>query len=240
MASRIVLIHGFAQTGACWGPLPERLRSLGYDVATPDVAGFGGSSRPAGDLPTSARLLAEEFGSAIYLGYSFGGRIALRLAWDHPEVVAGLALLGATAGLEDPEERQARRLADEALADQIEADGVAAFIDRWLALPLFAGVPARFAYRTERLVNRAENLAASLRLAGTGAQEPLWGRLGGVAGNVLVAAGALDTKFATVALRLARELPAARTVFIPGAGHTAHLEQPDRFAAVVEAWLASL
>ena len=38
--TRIVLIHGFAQTGACWGPLPARLRALGYDIATPDVAGF--------------------------------------------------------------------------------------------------------------------------------------------------------------------------------------------------------
>ena len=234
-----MLIHGFAQTGACWGPLPARLRALGYDIATPDVAGFGGSRRPAADVATSASLLAAEFGPAIYVGYSFGGRIALRLACDHPEVLRGLALVGATAGLDDPEERQARQIADEALAARIEADGVEAFLDRWLALPLFGGVPERFAYRGERLRNRAENLAASVRLAGTGAQEPLWGRLGDVPGEVLVVAGALDTKFKALALRLAGELASARTVFIPGAGHTAHLEQPERFAGVLEAWLAS-
>ena len=126
---------------------------------------------------------------------------------------------------------------DEALALRIESAGVAAFVDSWLALPLFAGLPAEFAYRHERLGNSAVNLAASLRLAGTGAQEPLWGRLAGLDMPVLVTAGALDTKFVGIALRLAAELGRSTTVLVPGAGHTAHLEQPDRFWRVIEAWL---
>ena len=56
-----------------------------------------------------------------------------------PTLVDGLVLVGATAGIDDAAERAARRAADEALADRLERDGVDAFLDEWLASPLFAG-----------------------------------------------------------------------------------------------------
>ena len=86
-------------------------------------------------------------------------------------------LLGATGGIDDEGERTARRAADDALAASIEADGVAAFVDRWLAQPLFAGVPDDPADRADRRANTAAGLASSLRLAGTGTQVPVWDRL---------------------------------------------------------------
>jgi 2-succinyl-6-hydroxy-2,4-cyclohexadiene-1-carboxylate synthase len=236
-----VLVHGFTQTSACWAPVDEALRT-DHDVVTPDLPGHGSSPHPALDLAGTAAVLAEEGGRATYVGYSFGARACLRLALDHPGVVEGLVLIGGTAGLDDEGERAARRAADEALAQQLEAVGVAAFLDRWLALPLFAGLPPARQHRAARLVNTPEGLAASLRLAGTGAQEPLWGRLGELAARatpVLVVAGAGDAKFAALARRLADGIgPTAELALVEGAGHTAHLEQPEAFLTLLRGWLS--
>lgn len=241
MPSRLVLVHGFAQTAACWGPVATEL-AQSHDVTAVELPGHGDRPAPALDLPDTAATVAERAGRAVYVGYSFGGRVCLQLALDHPDVVAGVVLIGATAGLEGPSDRAERRAADDALAERIEAGGVEAFLDGWLALPLFAGLPAHHHFRHERARNTAAGLAASLRLAGTGAQEPLWHRLGelGLAGfPVLVMAGAQDGKFAAIGQRLAAAIgPAAELALVEGAGHTAHLEQPERFLAILRGWLA--
>src|SRR5260221_8315950 len=118
-----------------------------------------------------------------------GGRISLHAALAHPDLVTGLVLVGATAGIEDQGGRATRRLEDEARAAELERDGVAAFLDHWLTTPLLASVPREAAGVEDRLRNTAGGLASSLRLAGTGAQDPLWGRLSELAMPVLCLAG---------------------------------------------------
>ena len=71
-----------------------------------------------------------------------GGRCACTLALAHPDAVERLVLIGATAGIDDPVERAARRAADEALADHLDRRSASPpFLDEWLAQPLFAGLP---------------------------------------------------------------------------------------------------
>jgi 2-succinyl-6-hydroxy-2,4-cyclohexadiene-1-carboxylate synthase len=234
---RVALVHGFTQTLASWAPLAGRLRAR-WEVVRVDLPGHGGSGAVRADLPGAAALLADAAGPAAYLGYSLGGRVCLRLALDRPDLVRALVLLGASPGIADASERAARRAADEALARDLERDGVAAFLDRWLAGPLFATLPAERAGREERLGNGAAGLAAALRLLGTGAQAPLWPRLPGLAAPVLLVAGELDGKFAALAARMAASIgPRARVALVPGAGHAAHLERPERFAELVEEFL---
>ncbi|HEX6673499.1 MAG TPA: alpha/beta fold hydrolase [Actinomycetes bacterium] len=233
---RVVLVHGFTQTLASWEPLAGRLRQR-WRVVRADLPGHGGSGAVRADLPGAAALLGEA-GLGAYLGYSLGGRVCLRLALDRPDLVRGLVLLGASPGIAEAGERAERRAADEALARDLERDGVAAFLDRWLAGPLFATLPAGRAGRDERLGNSAAGLAAALRLLGTGAQAPLWARLPELAAPVLLVAGELDGKFAAIAERMATAIgPRARVALVPHAGHAAHLEQPERFGDLVAAFL---
>jgi pimeloyl-ACP methyl ester carboxylesterase len=115
---------------------------------------------------------------------------------------------------------------------------MAAFLDRWLAGPLFATLPAERAGRAERLGNSVAGLAAALRQLGTGTQEPLWARLPELGMPVLLVAGELDGKFAALAGRMASAIGHhARVALVPGAGHAAHLEQPERFGDLVERFL---
>ena len=236
----LVLVHGFTQTRHCWSPF-DVLIGRGRELLRADAPGHGGSGDLDLDLWAGADALAATIDRpADLLGYSMGGRLALHTALAHPPRVRRLVLIGATAGIADEAERGRRRAADDALADHLEAVGVDAFLDEWLARPLFAGLDATTAHRSRRLANTAAGLATSLRLAGTGAMEPLWVRLTELAMPVLLVAGADDTRFASIAAEMAEAIGAnAEVAVIGGAGHTAHLERPEATATTVRSWLGS-
>jgi len=233
---RVVLLHGFTQTARCWGPLATALAE-DHEVVAVDLPGHGGSAAVEAGIEAGADRIAAASGAGTYVGYSLGGRFALRLALDRPEVVERLVLIGASPGLADADERAARRSADDALAAKVESVGVAAFVHDWLALPLFGGIPDPLRFEAERCTNTATGLASSLRRAGTGAQEPLWDRLGELTMPVLLVTGADDAKFTAIGAAMAAAIPGAEHVVVDGAGHTVHLERPDVATAVVRDWL---
>ena len=205
-----------------------------------DLPGHGDALGAAdSDLWASADHLVAVGGPATYIGYSMGGRVALHAALAHPDAVQGLVLIGATAGIDDDDERAARRAADDRLAARIESIGVEAFVDEWLTNALFAGLTADSARRADRLRNTAAGLAASLRSTGTGTQEPLWSRLGSITAPVLVLAGERDPKFCELGARLAASLPDGRFETVSDAGHTVHLEQPEATADAIASWFRS-
>ena len=242
---RLCLVHGFTQTGASWGPVASRLRDRGHDVVTPDVAGHGDASDARADVWGAAELLAREMGEvgggelgeSAWIGYSMGGRVLLHLALSHPSMVARAVFVSTTAGIADDDERARRRRDDDALAAELEHEGVPAFVDRWLEGPLWATLPRERAGVEHRLTNTAAGLASSLRLAGTGAQQPLWGRLGELALPVLIVTGGDDAKFTAIGKALAAALPDATLRTIAGVGHAVPWEDPDAFVDAVDAWL---
>jgi 2-succinyl-6-hydroxy-2,4-cyclohexadiene-1-carboxylate synthase len=235
---RVVLVHGFTQTARCWGPFADSLAADGWQLIAVDAPGHGRSSAVHADIGQGAALLGNAGGRAIYVGYSMGGRLALRLAIDRPELVRGLVLIGASPGIEDRDERAARVASDEALADRLEDIGIEKFVDEWLRTPLFASLPAERACRDERLTNSVAGLASSLRLAGTGAMDPMWPRLGELRVPVLLVTGAADTKFSAIARQIVeRTNPYGWAIEVPDAGHSVHLEQPWVTAQAVTSWL---
>jgi len=229
----IVLLHGFTQTGRSWEPtvaaLGERYRAL-----APDLRGHGAAAdvRPVDFSSVRADVLALAPARFALAGYSMGGRIALSLALAAPQRVERLTLVGAGPGLADPAERAARRVADEALAERIEHDGIEAFAREWAALPLWAGQSpqAAAAAHAMRLEQSPAGLAAALRGLGTGVMEPLWDRLPELAVPVTLLAGERDAKFRAIAERMAAELPDATLRVAPGAGHAVQLEAPQAVA----------
>jgi 2-succinyl-6-hydroxy-2,4-cyclohexadiene-1-carboxylate synthase len=228
----IVLLHGFTQTGASWRPTASAL-GAGYTPIAPDLRGHGAAAgrRPVDLESTVGDVLAAAPERFVLAGYSMGGRIALHVALANPERVTRLALIGATAGLEDPAEREARRRADEEWAELLEREGIDAFADRWAAQPVIAGQPA-----SSDAIRRAQSpagLAAALRGLGTGVLPAVWDRLGELAMPVTVIAGERDAKFRALGERMAAAMPRARLVVIPCAGHAAHLEAPQAVAAAL-------
>ncbi|HEC09407.1 MAG TPA: alpha/beta fold hydrolase [Acidimicrobiales bacterium] len=237
----VVLLHGFTGSGATMSSLASAL--VPRPRVTVDLLGHGDSPVPEFTRDPSSwsmdglvesvvdtfRRLGLE---AVHLvGYSFGGRLALSLAVHNPGVIASLALIGASPGLADPSERSLRVDADEELAGFIESEGTAAFVDRWMALPMWRSLRERMGEawweqsRRQRLTNSPEGLASSLRGAGTGAMTPLHDHLGSIPVPTLALAGTDDSKYLTIARDMARAIPRAWAVPVPFAGHAAHVEQ---------------
>ncbi|HEY7074683.1 MAG TPA: 2-succinyl-6-hydroxy-2,4-cyclohexadiene-1-carboxylate synthase [Solirubrobacteraceae bacterium] len=237
MAPTVVLLHGFTQTRRSWRRTVQALGGR-YRALAPDLPGHGQSAHRVASFDACTayvRALAPPRFSLA--GYSMGGRVALHAALALRDRLEQLVLIGASPGLAEATERAARRAADDALADRIEAIGVEAFAREWAAQPLFAGQPERVAAaaHADRLRNTAEGLAAALRGLGTGAMDPLWDRLPELTIPVTLLVGERDEKFRAIAERMAARLPDARLTIVPGAGHAAHLERPEVVAQLVAA-----
>lgn len=232
----LAFVHGFTQTRTSWEPLLGQM-TTDVEAMLIDAPGHGESGE-ACSLEETAGLLCDAAAGRTLVGYSMGARMSLVAALECPAAFPRLVIISGTAGLESETERTERRDADARLADRIEQIGVAAFVDEWLANPMFAGLSAANARRSERLRNSAAGLAGSLRLAGTGTQTPLWDRLAGLSVPTLFVAGALDAKFCALAERMHSLVPGSELHVHPGVGHTVHLEDPVGCAAVIDDWLS--
>lgn len=236
---RVVFVHGFTQTRRSWIPVATRLGE-DFETVVVDAPGHGDSAGLAVDLPAGAEALVATGGMATYVGYSLGGRLALHAALQYPDLVTGLVLASATPGIENGTERTDRREADEQRAQEIECNGVEAFLDAWLGLPMFTGLDDVALMREDRRRNTASGLASSLRLAGTGAQESLWTRLGELDMPVLAVVGSNDEKFSAIARRLVEQVADAELAVVPDARHAVHLHDPDVVTGIISRWLGAL
>lgn len=208
--------------------LAERAPQL--QTIAPDLRGHG--SRAAERPIDTETLVADVLETAPQrfdlAGYSMGGRLALHVALAAPQRVRRLTLISATAGIGDPGAAAQRRADDDALADEIERDGIEAFADRWGTLPLWQrqSDAVRDRAHGERLGQQPAGLAAALRGFGTGAMAPVWDRLKTLNLPVTIVVGSEDEKFRDVARRLHERMPWARVVVVAGVGHSVPLEAP--------------
>ena len=234
----VAFVHGFTQTRRSWAPLLRQLDTP-MEVCTIDAPGHGDSTDGSRSVAQAGDDIAETMSRGTLVGYSMGARMSLHAALQHPRHVTGLVLISGTPGIEDPQARADRRSADEALALRLETEGLEAFIDRWLALPMFAGLSPETDQRADRLTNVAVRLAESLRHAGVGTQVDVWDRLDSLTMPVLLIAGANDSKFTNTARRMHERIPQSTLVILDDVGHTAHLEDPIRCAASMDEWLST-
>ena len=100
----LLLLHGYPQTHVMWHAVAPLLADR-YTLVVADLPGYGGSFRPAAapdHAPHSKRSLAIDLVQAMeaagfeqfaVAGHDRGGRVAYRMALDHPGSVAAAAVL---------------------------------------------------------------------------------------------------------------------------------------------------
>ena len=100
----LLLLHGFPQTNFMWHKIAPAL-AADFTVIAADLRGYGDSSKPPTDpdhSPYSKRAMAADMvalmaslghASFAVAGHDRGGRVAHRMARDHPDVVTRLAVL---------------------------------------------------------------------------------------------------------------------------------------------------
>ncbi len=101
----VLLLHGNPQTHLTWHRVAPRLVAAGHAVVAADLRGYGDSGKPTGGgdhAAYSKRAMALDqieamralgFERFAVVGHDRGGRVAHRMALDHPGAVSRLAVL---------------------------------------------------------------------------------------------------------------------------------------------------
>ncbi|WIA40516.1 hypothetical protein OEZ86_013864 [Tetradesmus obliquus] len=100
----LFLLHGFPQSHVCWRRVAQQLQQQ-YFLVLPDLRGYGDSAQPLGvddhsnyskrEMAADVVAVADALGIADFFlaGHDRGGRVAHRLALDHPQRVRKLCVL---------------------------------------------------------------------------------------------------------------------------------------------------
>jgi pimeloyl-ACP methyl ester carboxylesterase len=256
----LLLLHGIGNSAQTWAGVIDRLAGS-HTVLAPDLLGHGSSDKPRGDYSLAGYangmrdlISVLDIEQVTVVGHSLGGGIALQFAYQFPERCQRLVLVG-SGGL-GPELSAGLRLATLPGAEAvltalswasgtlrtglggIHAMGRAAgwpqlrdLAEAADALLALKDVEARRAFlRTLRGVVDAHGQAVTavdrLYLADAIPMLVVWGSR-----DPIVPAAHAETVRALV--------PTARVEVFPGAGHWPHLDDPDRFCAVLLDFLAT-
>ncbi len=254
---RILLIHGLAGSSKTWDDVIPLLTPHAEVIAV-DLLGHGESAKPSGDYSLGAfasglRDFLSILGidSVTIVGHSFGGGVAMQLAYQHPHLVDRLVLVG-SGGLGREVSWLLRLLTlpgaeyampfafPKPIVDRLTDVGrhlgrrnirSPRLAEMWRAYSSLAGATNRKAFvRTMRGViepgGQTVNASDRLYLAAQVPTMIVWGDHDGI----------IPLEHAHAAHDL---IPTSRLEIIRGVGHFPHVEQPDTFTELLIDFIGS-
>lgn len=241
----LLLLHGLAGDHQAWIPQMETWKER-FRVVAPDNRGAGASSQL--DEPISTRDMAGDMlalldhlgiARAHVVGRSMGGAIAQHLALMAPDRVQSLALCASFARL-DP--FGARVLAN--MREVLEwtgswADHARHSVRNFVSPDFFDANPERVA-AIERLIGGEQRLPACyIRQNRACLEHDTISSLESIRCPTLVLSGGRDPICPPICARwMVAGIPGAEAVEFEGCSHFFLMEEPQRFMAVMEDWLA--
>lgn len=247
----IVMVHGFAGDKETW-LLTAPWISRRHPLLALDLPGHGSSSRPCTDTGAEvtpafyARAIADVmtscgWASAVIVGNSLGGGVALRLAVDAPERVAGLVLLDSVG----PDAHRSRTARAWAAGGNPLIPASAEAADEMVARNLHRAPPvprSMIRYIAHRRATNGAHLQALFRhFVHASPHEGIPADLSRVAAPTLVVHGLRDQVISVAtAHQLAAGIPKARLRLLSEVGHSPQLEAPRMIAAMIAQFCAGL
>ena len=239
----VVLVHAGIADSRMWDALVQPL-AADRAVVRYDLRGYGRSELPAGGFShvedLAAVLAATTQGPVHLVGASMGGRVALDLTLDRPDLVRSLTLLGAAVSGFEPDTEPPALWDD--LVRAHRADDLDALADvearMWLADPDGTRLPAGVL----DLVRDMDRIALRNERSGVAEERepaiPAVDRLAGLAVPALVVVGDLDLPDIRLAADLlAERVPGAQRADLEGVAHLPALERPDEVVALLRRFL---
>ena len=235
----LVCLHGFSESGYTW----DGIVVPGYQMIRVDTLGHGDSDIPENEKPFSIPVMLNDLHTVIsavagerysLMGYSMGARLALLYALEYSSEIERLILESGSIGIKSEVERQARKIADEQLAQAIEDNDGEWFAAKWADISIFESQRQLSPVVQDKLFQRrAHNspyaLAATLRGSGQGVMPYVGHRLAELSMPCIYISGALDTQYTTIGEELFTNVLNCEHVIVNGAGHNVHLEKPGPF-----------
>jgi pimeloyl-ACP methyl ester carboxylesterase len=259
----LLFLHslGPASSAAFLGLAVGPLEVAGYDVAAPDLPGYGGSPPVEPDdyaVPALAELVAGLVGelgwtSVVLVGHSWGGAIACHLAAARPELVSALVLVDSghldyadtpgadlTASVDqlvaEGDEKRLRLPDRESVVAMLDVDQDDVLVDAFLEGMEPDG--------DRGLVSRTPGSARGPALyhLARSRQSGTWAAIRAAGMPVLLLLATEPEAARGVnedgAIRFAAALPEADIRWVTGATHSLVTDERDRFGATVADWLA--
>jgi pimeloyl-ACP methyl ester carboxylesterase len=224
---RVLLLHPGLGDSRSWGPQVEALEAAGHTPLAPDLPGYGTEPLRPGRLSYVEHVagLLEE--PAAVVGCSLGGRVALELAVERPDLVERLVLVNtALPGWEWSEEVRRANAEEDAALERGDLDAAADANLFWVgadATEEVRGLVRAMAKRSFELI-----LPVADDVEPVPVEPPVQERLGEIRVPTLIVVGADDVRdMAEIADVLERELPDTRRETIEGAAHLPSLERPE-------------
>ena len=241
----VLFLHGGLSDGREWCLQMEAL-SDEFDVIAWDAPGCGGSDDPPIDLgmagyadAVAGLVAALDLGRPHLVGLSFGGGLALAVYESHPDLVGSLVLASAYAGWagslpqDEIDARIERMRSDVELPPQ-------EWVESYLPTFFAGSVPPEIIADVRAMM--LESRPAGIRpMAEAFAVADLRPVLARIEVPTLLLYGEADSRAPRpVADALAAGIPWSELVVIPGAGHSANLEAPERFNSELRRFLRSV
>jgi pimeloyl-ACP methyl ester carboxylesterase len=259
-APLVLLLHGFAESMHCWRAQVAVLADAGYRAIAPSQRGYSPGARPdTGDTANyhierlmddaMAIVAASGYGEARFhlVGHDWGGSIAWALADRFPARMASLTVLSRphpnafNRALQIADGEQARRSRHhKAFLEPDAADVVLADDAKWLRERLAAnGVPASAIAKHLTVLGNKDAMEAAL--AWYRARGAIRGPLGPIRVPTLYIWGDADDTVGRAAAEGTVDFVAApyRFEVLPGVGHFAADQAPDRVSELLLAHVAS-
>lgn len=224
-----ILLHGFTGAPASWdaaiaaAPGPCVALPLPGHCHTPCADSFA-----ANVAVIAAAIEARSPGGCHLIGYSLGARLGLGVLLERPGIAAAATLIGCHFGLREKKDRIDRRDRDRVWVNVLRTSGIATFVRRWEAQPLFSTQTPKMrdAQRNDRLDHDPEGLARSLETCGLAEMPSYWDRLPDLAIDVTLLTGGRDAKFTALANEAMSYNVRLRHRVIATSGHNIPAERP--------------
>jgi 3-oxoadipate enol-lactonase len=245
-AQAILFIHGIGGAGRAWAGQVASFAAAGFAPQAPDLPGFGGRpllpAMPFESLAEDAEAFVarHHMRRPVLVGHSMGGMVAQTMLRRRPHGYAAAVLAATSPAFGNADGDFQRKFIADRLgpldAGKTMAELAIALVDRMLgpqpdaaaralAIDIMGNVPPetyRAAVRSLTAFDERANLAR-------------------IAIPVLCIAGEADPNAPpSVVERMARKIPRARYVCLPGVGHLANLEAPHAFDAVIHTFLRDI
>lgn len=236
----LVLLNALGSTNLAWDPVVRTL-ARDYGVVRIDLPGHGVSPVPEAspamsDLADEVRTVLKRLAipRATIVGCSLGGMIAQQLAAGNDGIVERLVLIGTQAKAATAEYWQ-QRIADTRRQGLAEVADIA--IPRWFSESFIERSPETVEYVRSMLVAcELEGYIACME-AISGFDSRSW--LPRITAPVMVICGDSDSTMTVESFQeFAAHFDGAVFEMLPGAGHLAHVEQPDAVARLIRAHAA--
>ena len=241
MEKTLVLIHGFLGSSQDFSQIQKDLSSSHRVIALDLPLDLEHFSLKNISKSIYQKLTSLHVQKAIFVGYSMGGRIALELYRNHPEMFEKLVLISASPGIRNEKDRESRLLSDLNWAEVLQAD-VCAFLEKWYAQDLFKSFRehAGFASHLRIRKNHVSLKHAQMLVEASPATNlDHFDLLGQIQIPVLVLLGEYDLKYQNLWSNLVANLPHIKLKTISHAGHVVHLENSNATANAINNFINS-